>query len=42
MRRALKEVEALPEAQAQALLPPADDGDDSAPDARGLTANCSA
>nr|WP_309246580.1 DNA recombination protein RmuC [Ramlibacter montanisoli] len=29
MRRALKDVEALPDAQAQALLPPADNGDDS-------------
>lgn len=29
MRRALKDVEALPEGQAQALLPPADNGDDS-------------
>ncbi len=31
MRRALKGVEALPEAQAQALLPAADDGEDDAP-----------
>ncbi len=30
MRRALKGVEALPEAQAQALLPAADDGEDDA------------
>jgi DNA recombination protein RmuC len=29
MRRALKVVEALPEGQAQALLPPADDGEDA-------------
>lgn len=29
MRRALKNVEALPDSQAQALLPPADTGDDS-------------
>jgi DNA recombination protein RmuC len=31
MRRALKVVEALPDAQAQALLPPAAEGDDTAP-----------
>jgi DNA recombination protein RmuC len=29
MRRVLKDVEALPESQAQALLPLADNGDDS-------------